>query len=207
MNKSVAGYTWQFCWLSECCWQLLFLRQTTAGMVACLFALFGAFGAMLYGLSKLYRYVLNEYCMQHIHHASNAPCLLQCSAVYLPWSTIAHNAVCILSTQPHCVMWLQDSILWLVQISIQFCIIETHTATCRLIHTHGSLPSSILYVAFFLPTSINAAWLSVASGLGVLIVPVSYGSTAHVEAEAVILAIVVTAAGRHHCLCMLCTGT
>lgn len=90
---------------------------------------------------------------------------------------------------------------------MQFCIIETHTTICRLIHTHGFLPSSILYVAFFLPTSINAAWLSVASGLGVLIVPVSCGSTAHVEAEAVILAVIVTAAGRPHCLCMLCTGT
>lgn len=67
---------------------------------------------------------------------------------------------------------------------------------CRLIRTHGSLPSSILYVAYFLPTSINAAWLSVASGLGVLIVPVSRGNTAHVEAEAVVLAIVVTAAGN-----------
>ena len=73
---------------------------------------------------------------------------------------------------------------------------SAHDFLCRLIRTHGSLPSSLLYVVFFLPTSINAAWLSVASGLGVLIVPVSYGSTAHVEAEAVILAIVVTVAGN-----------
>lgn len=71
-----------------------------------------------------------------------------------------------------------------------------HIHTCRLIRTQGSLPSSLLYVAYFLPTSINAAWLSVASGLGVLIVPVSYGgSSAYVEAEAVVLAVVVTAAG------------
>ena len=63
-----------------------------------------------------------------------------------------------------------------------------------------------MYVAFFLPTSINAAWLSVASGLGVLIVPVSHGSTAYVEAEAVILAMVVTAAGKHRFGCTLCTG-
>ena len=70
----------------------------------------------------------------------------------------------------------------------------------RLTRTHGSLPDVLLYAAFFLPTSINAAWLSVASGLGVLIVPVSYGSTRHVEAEAVVLAAVVTAAGNPYAL-------
>lgn len=46
-----------------------------------------------------------------------------------------------------------------------------------------------------MPTSINAAWLSVASGLGVLIVPLSYGHTAHLEAGAAITAAVATAAG------------
>ena len=46
-----------------------------------------------------------------------------------------------------------------------------------------------------MPTSINAAWLSVASGLGVLIVPLSYGRTAHLEAGAVVTAAVATAAG------------
>ena len=46
-----------------------------------------------------------------------------------------------------------------------------------------------------MPTSINAAWLSVASGLGVLIVPLSYGHTAHLEAGAAITAVVASAAG------------
>ncbi|KAL3161438.1 hypothetical protein ABBQ32_010324 [Trebouxia sp. C0010 RCD-2024] len=59
----------------------------------------------------------------------------------------------------------------------------------------ASLPSILLHVLFFLPTSINAAWLSVASGLGVLIVPLSYGHTAHLEAAAAVTAAVATAAG------------
>lgn len=46
-----------------------------------------------------------------------------------------------------------------------------------------------------MPTSINAAWLSVASGLGVLIVPLSYGHTAHLEAGAAVTAAIATAAG------------
>jgi len=58
------------------------------------------------------------------------------------------------------------------------------------------VPSSLLYVVFFLPTSINAAWLSVASGLGVLIVPLSYGHTAHLQAVAAVIAAVAIAAGR-----------
>ena len=53
-----------------------------------------------------------------------------------------------------------------------------------------------MYVVFFLPTSINAAWLSVASGLGVLIVPLSYGHTAHLQAVAAVIAVVAIAAGR-----------
>ena len=66
---------------------------------------------------------------------------------------------------------------------------------CRLNHGQGSLPSILLSVLFFMPTSINAAWLSVASGLGVLIVPLSYGHTAHLEAAAAVTAAIATAAG------------
>jgi hypothetical protein len=36
---------------------------------------------------------------------------------------------------------------------------------CRLKQEHGSLSSILLYVAFFLPSSIHTAWLSYASGL------------------------------------------
>ncbi|DBA77609.1 hypothetical protein WJX77_006490 [Trebouxia sp. C0004] len=61
--------------------------------------------------------------------------------------------------------------------------------------SNGAVPSSLLYVVFFLPTSINAAWLSVASGLGVLIVPLSYGHTAHLQAVAAVIAAVAIAAG------------
>ena len=67
---------------------------------------------------------------------------------------------------------------------------------CRVKRSNGAVPSSLLYLVFFLPTSINAAWLSVASGLGVLIVPLSYGHTAHLQAVAAVIAAVATAAGR-----------
>ena len=67
---------------------------------------------------------------------------------------------------------------------------------CRVKRSNGAVPSSLLYVVFFLPTSINAAWLSVASGLGVLIVPLSYGHTAHLQAVAAVIAVVAIAAGR-----------
>ncbi len=65
----------------------------------------------------------------------------------------------------------------------------------RLKHTCGPLSNVALYALFFLPTSINAAWLSVATGLGVLIVPVSYGVTANMDVYAVVVAAVVTVLG------------
>ena len=65
----------------------------------------------------------------------------------------------------------------------------------RLNRGQGSLPSILLSILFFMPSSINAAWLSVASGLGVLIVPLSYGHTAHLEAGAAVTAAIATAAG------------
>ena len=66
---------------------------------------------------------------------------------------------------------------------------------CRLKDQVGSLSSVFLYVAYFLPTSINAAWLSVATSVGLLIVPVSYGQQANLEFGALVLAAVVTIAG------------
>lgn len=73
----------------------------------------------------------------------------------------------------------------------------------RLNRGQASLPRILLYVLFFVPTSINAAWLSIASGLGVLIVPLSYGHTAHLEAAAAVTAAVATAAGMS-CAVSLC---
>ena len=73
--------------------------------------------------------------------------------------------------------------------------VNTMQIGCRLNRGQGSLPSILLSSLFFIPTSINAAWLSVASGLGVLIVPLSYGHTAHLEAAAATTAVVATAAG------------
>ena len=42
---------------------------------------------------------------------------------------------------------------------------------CRLKDTCGSLSRVLLYIAYFAPTTINTAWLSVAAGVGVLIMP------------------------------------
>ena len=89
-----------------------------------------------------------------------------------------------------------------VSIAAHFCSIELQSldklyfCCCRIKRSNGAVPSSLLYVVFFLPTSVNAAWLSVASGLGVLIVPLSYGHTAHLQAVAAIIAAVAIAAGR-----------
>ena len=67
----------------------------------------------------------------------------------------------------------------------------------RLKDTCGSLSSVLLYFAFFLPTTLNTAWLSVAAGVGVLIVPESYNwDERHVEAFAVVLICLVTALGE-----------
>ncbi|BDA45844.1 hypothetical protein COCOBI_07-6310 [Coccomyxa sp. Obi] len=66
----------------------------------------------------------------------------------------------------------------------------------RLKDTCGSLSSVLLYFAFFLPTTLNTAWLSVAAGVGILIVPESYNwDERHVEAFAVVLICLVTALG------------
>lgn len=68
---------------------------------------------------------------------------------------------------------------------------------CRLKDTCGSLSSVLLYFAFFLPTTLNTAWLSVATGVGILIVPESYDwDERHVEAFAVVLICLVTALGK-----------
>ena len=65
----------------------------------------------------------------------------------------------------------------------------------RLKHTCGPLSNVLLYALFFLPTSINTAWLSVATGLGVLIVPVSYGFIENLDIYAVVVAAVITVLG------------
>ena len=67
---------------------------------------------------------------------------------------------------------------------------------CRLKDQVGSLSSFLLYAAYFLPTSFNAAWLSVATSIGVLIVPVSYKPHASLDAAAVVLAVLIVAAGE-----------
>ncbi len=68
---------------------------------------------------------------------------------------------------------------------------------CRLKDTCGSLSSVLLYLAYFLPTTINTAWVSVAAGVGVLIVPEQYNwDERTVEGLAVVLIVLVTALGE-----------
>ena len=66
----------------------------------------------------------------------------------------------------------------------------------RLKELQGPLSSGLLYLIYFLPTSVNTAWLSIASGLGALVVPASYGLQSHLDACAVALAITVTLVGE-----------
>ena len=68
---------------------------------------------------------------------------------------------------------------------------------CRLKDTCGSLSSVLLYLAFFLPTTINTAWVSVAAGVGILILPEQYNwDERTVEGLAVVLIVLVTALGE-----------
>lgn len=68
----------------------------------------------------------------------------------------------------------------------------------RLKEAHGSLSSVLLYVAFFLPTSINAAWLSFMTAVAALMVPAALHAVAHFEGFAVFLIILVSLCGATH---------
>eukprot|EP00884_Botryococcus_braunii_P017679 jgi/Botrbrau1/4595/Bobra.60_2s0081.1 len=65
----------------------------------------------------------------------------------------------------------------------------------RLKDQHGSLSNVLLYASFFLPTSVNTAWLSVASSVGLLIVPTAFGVEMNLEPFAVVLAALITILG------------
>jgi len=65
----------------------------------------------------------------------------------------------------------------------------------RLKQEHGSLSNILLYVAFFLPTSIHTAWLSYASGLAAMMVPKALDYTAHLDGLAAVLVALITGLG------------
>ena len=76
-------------------------------------------------------------------------------------------------------------------------VLHTGVCICRLKDTCGSLSSVLLYVAYFLPTTINTAWVSVAAGVGVLIIPEQYKwDERTIEGLAVVMMVLVTAMGR-----------
>ncbi len=55
----------------------------------------------------------------------------------------------------------------------------------------------LLYIAFFLPTTINTAWVSVATGVGILILPEQYRwDERTIEGLSVVLIVLVTAMGK-----------
>lgn len=70
---------------------------------------------------------------------------------------------------------------------------------------HGPAPTLLLYAAYFLPTSINTAWLSVASAVQVLICMLGQ-EHAQLDAPAVLLASAVVAGGAFVCLRYLDTA-
>ena len=68
---------------------------------------------------------------------------------------------------------------------------------CRLKDTCGSLSSVLLYLAYFLPSTINTAWVSIAAGVGILIIPEQYNwDERTIEGLAVVLVVLVTALGE-----------
>ena len=73
--------------------------------------------------------------------------------------------------------------------------------TRRLRAQYGPPPNPMLYVAYFLPTSINAAWLSVASAVQLLVAvqgsqQLPSGGGGDLEVAAVLLAAAVAAGGE-----------
>lgn len=88
--------------------------------------------------------------------------------------------------------------MWLCLAFILAALLSFGQALVRLYglkHQHGSLPDLTLFLAFWLPTSINTAWLSVASSVAALVVPAAYKVHAGTAALAVSLAVFVSILG------------
>lgn len=88
--------------------------------------------------------------------------------------------------------------MWICLAFILAALVSFGQALLRLYglkHQHGSLPDFTLFIAFWLPTSINTAWLSVASSVAALVVPSAYHVHAGTAALAVSLAVFVSALG------------
>ncbi|KAG2482798.1 hypothetical protein HYH03_018288 [Edaphochlamys debaryana] len=93
-------------------------------------------------------------------------------------------------------MWLCACFLLTACASFQVALARLN-GTVQELRSRGlaSMPAAC-YVCFKLPTSINAAWLTVASALGLLIIPAAHGAKqAALVAPAAVLAVIVTAVG------------
>ena len=67
---------------------------------------------------------------------------------------------------------------------------------CRNKEQHGPLSNVWLYVMYFLPTSVNAAWLSTLTGISVVALPAFYGLQAHLDTLAVVVVVAMTCIGE-----------
>lgn len=88
--------------------------------------------------------------------------------------------------------------MWICLVLILGALFSFGSALLRLYglkHQHGPLPSLLLFAAYWLPTSINTAWLSVASSVAALVVPSAHHVKSGTEIVAVSLAALVTAIG------------
>ncbi|GLC47369.1 hypothetical protein PLESTB_000166000 [Pleodorina starrii] len=93
-------------------------------------------------------------------------------------------------------MWLAAAALIAALAAFQFTLHRLNGTTHELrARGYAAMPAAA-YAFYKLPTAVNAAWLSVATALGILIVPVSYGvSQAALVAPAAVLTVAVTAGG------------
>ncbi|GFR50689.1 hypothetical protein Agub_g12941 [Astrephomene gubernaculifera] len=93
-------------------------------------------------------------------------------------------------------MWLSAAALLAALAAFQHTLQRLNGTTHELrARGYAAMPAAA-YICYKLPTSVNAAWLSVATALGLLIVPVSYGvEPARLVAPAAVLAVAVTAGG------------
>ncbi|GLI62202.1 hypothetical protein VaNZ11_004793 [Volvox africanus] len=93
-------------------------------------------------------------------------------------------------------MWLAAFALLVALVAFQLTL-HRLSGTTKELRARGYAGMPVLaYVFYKLPTAVNAAWISVAAALGILIVPVSYGvSREQLVAPAAVLAVAVTAGG------------
>ena len=184
MRRPCAGYGWQVGWYFQMAWQVSFALDTRASLWACLSLLLGALAGFAITLLSLYRRARlwppsgppPRPCGMQLGQGGR---IAQCRLLRM--HSKVFEAGCLLSggCPQEChtaalVAWqsLECRSLW----NQRDWQARTHPTAMfrmprRLKDTCGSLSRVLLYIAYFAPTTINTAWLSVAAGVGVLIMP------------------------------------